>query len=170
VTIISASIPKYVDGIRGCTTQAFLGATIGRITELLSRGKINISNIDIVIIHVGTNNISSAQNVDTIISYYGDLIHKLKYKTNAHIVCTSILPRLCDHDKTVNKINKVNLELKKLCIRKKIQYTNLYRSFLLNNRPDSSLYAPRDGLHLNFAGTSLLRKKFINIIKHVSVN
>jgi hypothetical protein len=50
---------KYVDGIRGCTTQAFLGATIGRITELLSRGKINISNIDIVIIHVGTNNISS---------------------------------------------------------------------------------------------------------------
>jgi hypothetical protein len=49
---------------------------------------------------VGTNNISSAQNVDTIIFYYGDLIHKLKYKTNAHIVCTSILPRLCDHDKT----------------------------------------------------------------------
>jgi hypothetical protein len=31
-TIISASIPKYVDGIRGCTSQAFPGATIGRIT------------------------------------------------------------------------------------------------------------------------------------------
>jgi hypothetical protein len=29
---------------------------------------------------------------------------------------------------------------------------------------------PRDGLHLNFAGTPLLREKFINIIKHVSVN
>ena len=126
-TIISASIPKYVDGIRGCTTQAFPGATIGRITKLISRGKINISNIDIVIIHVGTNNSSSAQNVITIISYYVDLIHKLKYKANAHIVCTSILPRLCD--KTVDKINKVNLELKKLCIRKKVQYTNLYRSF-----------------------------------------
>jgi hypothetical protein len=64
-----------------------------------------------------------------------------------------LLPCLCDHDKTVNKINKVNLELKKFCIRKKIQYTNLYRSFLLNNSPDSSLYTPRDGLHLNFAGT-----------------
>jgi hypothetical protein len=37
-------MPKYVDGIRGRTTQAFPGATIGRITELLSRGKINISN------------------------------------------------------------------------------------------------------------------------------
>jgi hypothetical protein len=31
-TIISESIPTYVDGIRGCTTQAFPGATIGRIT------------------------------------------------------------------------------------------------------------------------------------------
>ena len=30
-TIISASIPKYVDGIYGCTTQAFPGATIGRL-------------------------------------------------------------------------------------------------------------------------------------------
>ena len=50
-------------------------------------------------------------HVDTIISYYGDLIHKLKYKTNAHIVYTSMLSRLCDHDKTVNKINKINLEL-----------------------------------------------------------
>ena len=58
-TIISASISKYIDGIRGCTTHAFPGATIGRITKLLSRGKINISNIDIFIIHVGTNNISS---------------------------------------------------------------------------------------------------------------
>jgi hypothetical protein len=47
--ITSASIPKYVDGIRGCTTQAFPVATIGRISELLSTGKINISNIDIVI-------------------------------------------------------------------------------------------------------------------------
>ena len=108
-------------GLEGAQHKHFWGL---QQVELLSRGKINISNIDIVIIHVGTNNISSAQNVDTIISYYGDLIHKLKYKTNAHIVCTSILPRLCDHDKTVNvnKINKVNLELKKLCIRKKIQY------------------------------------------------
>lgn len=116
-------------GLEGAQHKHFQGATIGRITELLSRGKMNISNIDIVIIHVGTNNISSAQNMDTIISYYGDLIHKLKYKTNAHIVFTSILPRLCDHDKTVNQINKVNWELKKVCIRKKVQYTNLYRSF-----------------------------------------
>jgi lysophospholipase L1-like esterase len=43
-----------------------------------------------------------------------------------------------------------------------------YRSFLYNNSPDPSLYAPSDGLHLNFAGTDLLRKKIINIIKHLS--
>ena len=35
----------------------------------------------------------------------------------------------CDRDKTVNKINKVNLEIKIICIIKKVQYTNLYRRF-----------------------------------------
>ena len=53
-------------------------------------------------------------------SYYGDLIHKLKSKTSAKLVLTSILPRLMDHVKTVNKVNKVNSELRKLCKRKKI--------------------------------------------------
>ena len=41
----------------------------------------------------------------------------------------SVLQYYLVYDKTVNKINKVNLELKKSCIRKKVQYTNLYGSF-----------------------------------------
>jgi lysophospholipase L1-like esterase len=53
-------------------------------------------------------------------------------------------------------------------LRKHLLYCNLYRSFLYNNSPDPSLYAPSDGLHLSFAGTDLLRKKIINIIRHLS--
>jgi hypothetical protein len=37
--------------------SSFQRQQFGKITELLSRGKIYISNIDIVIINVGTNNI-----------------------------------------------------------------------------------------------------------------
>jgi hypothetical protein len=33
---------KYVGGIHGCTTQAFPGATIGRLSELVSSGRINL--------------------------------------------------------------------------------------------------------------------------------
>ncbi|CAG2185054.1 unnamed protein product [Mytilus edulis] len=168
-TIVSASIPKYVSGIDGCTTQAFPGATIGRLTELISSGKVDLISLDFVIVHVGTNNISSSQSVDTIISYFGDLIHKLKKMTFAKLIFTSILPRPVDHMKTGAKVNKVNTELKRLCKRNNLLYCNLYRSFLLDNIPDASLFAPRDGLHLNFAGTELFRKKIINIIKHQSI-
>jgi hypothetical protein len=33
-----------------------------------------------------------------------------------------------------------------------------------------TLFAREDGLHLNYAGTDLLRKTIINIIKHLSVH
>lgn len=62
-TIISASIPKYVDGIYGCTTQAFPGATIGRLSQLVSSGRVNLSSIDFIIIQVGTNNISNGDSI-----------------------------------------------------------------------------------------------------------
>lgn len=103
-------------------------------------------------------------------SYFGDLIFKLQCKTSSKLVFTSILPRLVDHKITQQRVNKVNAELKKLCKRKHILYCNIYRSFLHNNMPDPSLYAPNDGLHLNFAGTDLLRKKIINIIRHLSLH
>ena len=169
-TIISASIPKYVDRIDGCTIQAFPGASIGRLSELVSSGRIDLRYVQFVIIHIGTNNISSSQSIDTIMSYYGDLIHKLKSKTSAKLIFTSILPRLVDHKITEQRVTKVNAELKKLCHRRSLIFSNIYRSFLFNNFPDPSLYAPKDGLHLNFSGTELLRKKFINIIRHLSIH
>ena len=124
-------MPKYVGGIHGCTTQAFPGATIGRLSELVSSGRINLRLVDFVIIHVGTNNISSLQSVNTIMSYYGDLIHKLKSKTSAKLVLTSILPRLVDHIKTVNKVNKVNSELRKLYKRNNLLFCNSYNFFYI---------------------------------------
>ncbi|XP_071135603.1 uncharacterized protein [Mytilus edulis] len=168
-TIICSSIPKYVKDINGCTTQAFPGATIARLSDYVSSNKINLKNKDFIIVHVGSNNIAQNHSVDMIISYYSDLIHNIQIKSKAKIIITSILPRLIDHNSTAENVRLVNSQLKKLCVRRNIQFSNIYKSFLCNNLPDASLYAPRDGLHLNFTGTSLLRKKFINIIRHLSI-
>ena len=122
-TLLSAYIPKYVSGIHGCTVHAFPGATIGRLAELVSSGRVNLSSLDfIIIINVGTNNVSSSQSVNTILSYYEDLIHKLKKVTSAKLIFTSILPRLVDHRDSESKVCKVNVELKK----KHLLYCNLY--------------------------------------------
>ena len=168
-TIICSSIPKYVKDINGCTTQAFPGATIARLSDYVSSNKINLKNKDFIIVHVGSNNIAQNHSVDMIISYYSDLIHNIQIKSKAKIIITSILPRLIDHNSTAENVRLVNSQLKKLCVRRNIQFSNIYKSFLCNNLPDASLYAPRDGLHLNLTGTSLLRKKFINIIRHLSI-
>jgi hypothetical protein len=60
-----------------------------------------------------------------IMSYYGDLIHKLKSRSRAKLVFTSLLPCLVDHYKTEKTITKVNAELKVLCRRKHFLFCNL---------------------------------------------
>jgi hypothetical protein len=60
-----------------------------------------------------------------IMSYYGDFIHKLKSRSRAKLVFTSLLPCLVDHYKTEKTITKVNAELKVLCRRKHFLFCNL---------------------------------------------
>jgi hypothetical protein len=43
-------------------------------------------------------------DVDTILSYYGNLIHKIKSKTDAKINFTSLLPRLVDFKLSERKL------------------------------------------------------------------
>ena len=136
----SRQIRKYVSGIQGCTIQAFPGATIGRLAEHVSSGRVDISSVDFVINNVGTNNVSSSQSVNTILSYYEDLIHQLKKVTSAKLIFTSILPRLVDHRDSEAKVCKVNAEINNICRRKHLLYCKLYRSFLYNNLPQIRVY------------------------------
>ena len=55
-------------------SKKFPGATIARLADFVSNGRINLKKINFVIVHVGTNNVSSSQSVDTILSCYGNLI------------------------------------------------------------------------------------------------
>ena len=110
---MSAYIPTYVSGIHGCAIRASPGANIGRLAEHVSSGRVDLSSLDFVITNIGTNNVSSSQSINTILSYYGDLIHKLKKITSAKLIFTSILPRLVDHRDSEFKVCKVNAELNK---------------------------------------------------------
>ena len=76
---MSASISKYVSEIHGCTVQTFPDATVGRLSELvLFSGRVNLSSVDFAILNVGTNNVSSSQSVNTILSYYGYLLYQFE--------------------------------------------------------------------------------------------
>jgi hypothetical protein len=92
-------------------------------------------------------------------SYYGDLIHKIKSKTDAKIIFISLLPRMVDFKLSERKLNKVNSELRRLCNRRSLLFCNLYRSFLHNNKPDPSSYAPKDGTPLKFFWNRVIQKE-----------
>jgi hypothetical protein len=49
-------------------TKAFPGATIGRLSNLVANGMVNLKHIDFLIIHVGSNNIAIHQSVNQIVS------------------------------------------------------------------------------------------------------
>ena len=102
--------------------KAFPGATIARLADFVSNGRINLNILNFVIVPVGTNNVSSSQSVDTILSGYGDLIHKIKSKTDAKIIFTSLLPHLVDFKLSERKLNKVNSELRMLCNRRSLLF------------------------------------------------
>jgi hypothetical protein len=102
--------------------------TIGRLSNLVANGMVNLKHIDFLIIHVGSNNIAIHQSVNQIISFYGDLIHYIKCKTSAQIVFTSILPRLCDFHQTERMVTKVNVELKSLVYR--LVYSNIIGTYM----------------------------------------
>ena len=59
-------------------------------------------------------------------------------------------------------------QAKKNFVRENIYYILIYIEVFCILIYQIYIYAPSDGLHLNFTGTDLLRKKIINIIKHLS--
>ena len=160
--------PKYVRGIDGCTTQAFPGATIARLADFVSNGRINSKNIYFVIVHVGTNNVSSSQSVDTILSYYGDLIHKIKSKTDAKIIFTSLLPRLVDFKLSERKLNKVNSELRRLCNRRSLLFCNLIVHFYTITNQTCLFTHPKIDSTKKFLEQSYSERK-LSLLSNISV-
>lgn len=149
------------------TLSAYPGATIAKLSLLFSRGEINLEPHEIIIVHVGTNNIGRRDSYEDILSDFGNLIASIrKCKPSIRIIVSSILPRPVDHDITDSMIKKVNLCLrtrmsqdlgfKFICSYKAVVKFGTYRRYL---------YAKLDkGLHLNLEGANKLRHFFLMVI------
>jgi hypothetical protein len=124
-----------------------------------------------IILHVGTNNINSQEkfSVDDIVRLTNELFNVIWiHNPSAHIIVSSILPRPVDFDVTNEKVKLVNERLQLKCKERNCQFIKSYRPFFFKGRPKRNLYAVRDGgLHLNFAGTDVLKSFFINTISHI---
>ncbi len=160
VLIIGDSIPKYLIGSRMSKRCVVLNRCIPgtHLESWISLAPIVINEVkpSAVIIHCGTNNISSDFVHETVELYrlLADVI--LKVDPTIQIIASSLTTQLNVSHSTW--IREFNARLQELCHVNKWTYAN-------NNNITTFHLARADGLHLSRKGTSLLAQNFITHIR-----
>ncbi|XP_063439984.1 uncharacterized protein LOC134721138 isoform X2 [Mytilus trossulus] len=165
-TLVCDSIAKHVKTIRRCHLQAFPGANIWDMINLLNCGTIQV-NYDIILIHVGTNNVGTYEIADFDIGY-NVLISTIEKLVKPHtvIVMSAIIPRLLDFQNTSYFVTTINSRLRSLCFKRGVQFVATYKPFLKFGMPVCELYSPICKLHLNYFGNLKLTNFFVQVLSH----
>ena len=138
-----------------------------RVGNLLSRmDHIQAQNFDLVVVHVGTNDITTL-TPGQFRQAYEELIKGLKHKYgHPKVLASCVLPRPRDNNRTASQVlafNKVlqhlitTLDLHSVC--------KSYRNFMRGGQVLEYLF--RDGLHLTGKGSTLLAKALDGRINNI---
>ena len=124
-----------------------------------------LCNIDAVIIHAGTNNLSDGDPVDDIVKqnkHIAETIQQINQR--CHIIISSILPR--KNDKLANKvIEQTNQSLKEFCDASSLVFLDNSVSFNSHEENAHSLY--KDNIHLNAKGGKALGEAMCEKIRNI---
>ena len=115
---------------------------------------------DHIILHVGTNNLSSEQKAERVAKSIVDLA-KLSVKDHCPVSISSIVPR---NDEWNNKAQEVNRFLEDMCLSSNINYIN--NSKAINPRR----HLNNSKVHLNLKGATKLMDVFTETIKGLFPN
>ena len=111
-------------------------------------------NPDLIIVHVGTNDIRTEKKPEHIAEEIIKLALKIKTDEN-EVAISGLIPR---NDELNQKTSKVNDFLK-------IKTSNFSLGFIENENFEPNIHLNNSGLHLNYKGTVTLASNFINYIK-----
>ena len=117
----------------------------------------SIKHAKAVVLHVGANNVSDADQPEAISGEMKDLADTVKnINKDAKIIVSSVLP--CRNDKLVHKmITTTNQSLREACEEKGFHFLANTPSFIINGVPDLTLY--KDNIHQDQDQDSLLVKR-----------
>jgi hypothetical protein len=144
--------------------QPFPGADIWDIIYYTDAGIVKV-NYDIIIIHVGTNNVCNHKLAD--FSYaYNVLITTVKRLANLNVVIilSAIIPRPLDN--SANVVKSVNFQLQSICHKRAVKFVTTYKPFLKFGVPVCEFYSPICILHLNQSCNIKLTIVFVQVLAH----
>ena len=134
------------------------GARIKTVESYVQSQKMNITNLDAVILHVGINNISEAELPETIVDHFRDITDTIKNKnSNAKILISAILPKRRDN-LSLERITATNTSLEDFCKDEGYVFIDHTKSF----KEKTFLY--RDEIHLNSRGGAVLGTNIRNAV------
>ena len=116
--IIGDSIVKFLKITNQADVLSFPGVNIDRLFWKIKLGKVNLSHYKVIVLHVGTNDLTGS-SVEEIVSSYSRLLDLVRSLNKAATVgVSSNIPKPCEPEKENLRIVQLNRELKKVCAKK----------------------------------------------------
>ena len=127
----------------------------------------------IVLLHIGTNDISSGESNQTNINEIESIVNKIyQYDSDIAILLCSIIPRKdCDNSKCT-KTEELNTLIQQLISQKansgyNIYHVNQYSAFTSNSNWQSDYMS--DTMHPNTSGYNVMALTYFNILKNIDL-
>lgn len=141
------------------------GGTVETLHRIIEDGGDSISKTDVIILHAGTNDISSGEDPDNVVMKLENIVKKVKHTCpDSEIVVSSILPK--KSEQVVNKIiHKTNQSISNMCQNNNCHFLNNDLFAMKNGKPDYSLLY--DNVHLNQTGIAVFGNHIMKTINCV---
>ncbi|MDN5200637.1 exo-alpha-sialidase [Fulvivirgaceae bacterium BMA10] len=124
-----------------------------------------------IFLMIGINDLAFGLSVEEILFNYEKIIKEIKIKSpSTDLYIQSILPvndqfgRFRNHTNKKDEILALNKKLKVLAKKYKVNYVDLYNSFILSNNQMDPKYT-NDGLHLTGEGYLLWKSLIVDLVK-----
>jgi len=165
--LLGDSILRNISNINNTQVMCYPGMTMKKLGLLIAHDKIpELKNKRLIVVHCGTNDASKHRiDLDALLERIQFVIMAIReIVPNAIIAISHIIPRVCDFEKTHEKIMKFNKAVQASAKDWNIKTFPTYDTLQHSGLPIKSFYKPKDKLHLSPSGDLRVRmclSKFI---------
>ena len=162
--IVGDSILQGLLHIKNTTTVCLSGATISSVQDYINKHQQFVMDFDVIVFHIGTNNVGNYQPVHNILDSYTNLYYCTReVNDNAVIVFSAMIPRAGDEEPNLAICN-INSSLQELCHNIwRSPFLRIFTQFRCGNFIRNEFYrfnSGYPGLHLNDFGSRRLTQYF----------
>ena len=157
------SIGRDLSPLPGVTVHVIRGGKLSDFVAGIEDGSINVSVMDAVLVHAGTNDMARRYDAQYVLAEMGALIRCIRrMNSSIHIVVAGILPRLCDLSASETAVREYNRILVRVCRDRDVMVIRSWNAFTSGKEPKGVkewLYAG-DRLHLSVRGSYVLTQVY----------